>query len=252
MKDKVAVVTGGSTGIGKAVVKEFVSKGVKVVFCGRRMEEGKKLESEVRVMGGDVYFVVCDVTSGEQVKNVVNITLEKFGRLDFGINNAGIMGLNHPLHEYPEDVWDQVVNVNLKGTWLSMKYQIPEMIKIGGGVVVNVSSISGINGVVGINPYAAAKHGVVGLTKSAALEYAKKNIRVNAICPGAVKTEILDELFHLAKDPAEAERQLVKLHPIHRIASPEEISKTVLWLCSEDSSFITGTAIPVDGGYSAK
>ncbi|EMY78086.1 KR domain protein [Leptospira weilii serovar Ranarum str. ICFT] len=252
MKNKVAVVTGGSTGIGKAVVNEFVSKGVKVVFCGRRVEEGKKLESAVRIQGGEAYFVVCDVTSGEQVKKVVDTALEKFGRLDFGINNAGIMGLNHPLHEYPENVWDNVVNVNLKGIWLSMKYQIPEMIKVGGGAVVNVSSISGINGVVGINPYAAAKHGVVGLTKSAALEYAKKNIRVNAICPGAVKTEILDELFHLAKDPAEAEQQLVKLHPLHRIATPEEIAKTVVWLCGEDSSFITGTAIPVDGGYSAK
>ncbi|PJZ59112.1 glucose 1-dehydrogenase [Leptospira barantonii] len=252
MKDKVAMVTGGSTGIGKAVVQEFVLRGVKVVFCGRRLDEGKKLETKIREQGGDVYFVTCDVTSGEQVKKVVDTAVEKFGRLDFGINNAGIMGLNHPLHEYPENVWDNVVNVNLKGAWLSMKYQIPEIIKVGGGAVVNVSSISGINGVVGINPYAAAKHGVVGLTKSAALEYAKKNVRVNAICPGAVKTEILDELFHLAKDPEEAEKQLVKLHPLHRIATPEEIAKTVVWLCSEDSSFITGTAIPVDGGYSAK
>ncbi|MBW0432223.1 3-oxoacyl-ACP reductase [Leptospira yasudae] len=252
MKDKVAMVTGGSTGIGKAVVQEFVSKGVKVVFCGRRLDEGKKLESEVRSQGGDVHFVVCDVTSGEQVKKVVDTAVEKFGRLDFGVNNAGIMGANHPLHEYPEAVWDNVVNVNLKGAWLSMKVQIPEIIKAGGGAVVNVSSISGINGVVGINPYSAAKHGVVGLTKSAALEYAKKNVRINAICPGAVKTEILDELFHLAKDPIEAEKQLVKLHPMHRIATPEEIAKTVIWLCGDDSTFITGTAIPVDGGYSAK
>ncbi|MBM9576408.1 glucose 1-dehydrogenase [Leptospira sp. 201903070] len=252
MKDKVAMVTGGSTGIGKAVVQEFVFRGAKVVFCGRRSEEGKKLESEIRSKGGDVLFVACDITFGEQVKKAVDAAVEKFGRLDFGINNAGIMGENHLLHEYPEEVWDKVVNVNLKGAWLSMKYQIPEMLKLGGGAIVNVSSISGINGVVGINPYSAAKHGIIGLTKSGALEYAKKNIRINAICPGAVKTEILDELFHFAKDSAEAEKQLVKLHPLHRIATPEEIAKVAVWLCSEDASFITGTALPVDGGYSAK
>ncbi|XDD49515.1 SDR family NAD(P)-dependent oxidoreductase [Leptospira sp. WS92.C1] len=252
MKDKVAMVTGGSTGIGKAIVREFVANGVRVVFCGRRNDEGKKVEAEIRSIGGDVIFVTCDVTSGDQVKKVVETALEKFGRLDFGINNAGIMGENHPLHEYPEDIWDNVVNVNLKGAWLSMKYQIPEIIKTGGGAIVNVSSISGINGVVGINPYSAAKHGIIGLTKSGALEYAKKNIRINAICPGAVKTEILEELFHLAKDPIEAEKQLVKLHPLHRIASPEEIAKAAVWLCSDDASFITGVAIPVDGGYSAK
>ncbi|TGK29509.1 glucose 1-dehydrogenase [Leptospira gomenensis] len=252
MKGKVAMVTGGSTGIGKAVVREFVSKGVRVVFCGRRSEEGKKTEEEIRSSGGETVFVNCDVTDSSQVKKVVETALEKFGRLDFGVNNAGMMGGNFPIHEYPEDVWQKVVDVNLKGAWLSMKYQIPEMIQAGGGAIVNVSSISGINGMVGINPYSAAKHGIVGLTKSAALEYAKKNIRVNAICPGAVRTDILEELFHLAKDPEDAEKQLVKQHPMHRIATPEEVAKTAVWLCGEDSTFITGTALPIDGGYSAK
>ncbi|RHX88629.1 SDR family NAD(P)-dependent oxidoreductase [Leptospira stimsonii] len=255
MKDKVAVVTGGNSGIGKAIVLEFVSRGVKVVFCARREEEGKALETEIRSKGGDAYFIACDVVLEDQIKKVVDFAVDKFGRLDFGINNAGIPGPSISLHEYTEKLWDKVIDVNLKGTWLSMKHQIAAMLKSGGGSIVNVSSIHGINGAEPewkISPYTASKHGVVGLTKSGALEYAERNIRINAVCPGFVKTDIIEGIVKNSNDPLETEKQMARLHPVNRIATPEEVAKVAVWLCSSDASFITGTALPVDGGYSAQ
>ncbi|EPG67625.1 glucose 1-dehydrogenase [Leptospira wolffii] len=253
MKGKVALVTGGNTGIGKAIVLEFAARGAKVLFCARREEEGRKVEEEVRRSGGEAKFFVCDVSNDSQVKEFVGKAEALFGGLDFAVNNAAVGGLALPLHEYPEKVWDKVIGVDLKGVWLCMKHQIESLLKRGGGSIVNISSIAGLVGADWkVAPYAAAKHGVVGLSKSAALEYADKKIRVNAVCPGFIRTEMLEGLFHSSPDPEEAERKITLLHPIRRLSEPEEVAKAAVWLCSDEASFVTGVALPVDGGYTAK
>lgn len=253
MKDKVALVTGGNAGIGKAIVLEFVSKGAKVIFCGRREEEGQKTAEEISKLGGKVKFFRCDVSDDSQVKELVQRAESEFGGLDYAVNNAAVGGLAIDLHQYPEKVWDKVIAVDLKGTWLCMKHEIELLLKRGGGSIVNVSSIAGLVGADWkVAPYSAAKHGVVGLTKSAALEYAEKKIRVNAVCPGFIRTEMLEGLFHSSSDPREAEEKITRLHPVNRLSEPSEVAKAAVWLCSEDASFITGVALPVDGGYTAK
>ncbi|TGK15226.1 glucose 1-dehydrogenase [Leptospira fluminis] len=253
MKDKIAIVTGGNTGIGRAVVLELAARGAKVLFCGRREEEGKKVEAEVASSGGEAKFFVCDVSVDSGVREFVQKAESLYGGLDFAVNNAGIGGLALPLHDYPEKVWDKVIDVNLKGTWLCMKYQIPLMLKRGRGAIVNVSSVAGIVGADWkVAPYSAAKHGIIGLTRSAALEYAEDRIRVNAICPGFIRTEMLTGLFRSSSDPADAERRITGLHPLRRLSEPEEVAQAAVWLCSDESSFVTGVALPVDGGYSAK
>ncbi|EQA46137.1 putative 2,5-dichloro-2,5-cyclohexadiene-1,4-diol dehydrogenase [Leptospira broomii serovar Hurstbridge str. 5399] len=253
MKNKIAIVTGGNAGIGRSLVLEFSARGAKVLFCGRRDEEGKKVEEEVRRSGGEARFFPCDVSDDAQVKDFIDKAEAVYGGLDFAVNNAGVGGLSLPLHDYPEKVWEKVVNVNLKGTWLCMKYEIPLLLKRGKGAIVNISSIAGIVGADWkVAPYSAAKHGIIGLTKSAALEYAEQNIRVNAVCPGFIRTEMLEGLFRSSSDPAEAERRITRLHPANRLPEPEEVAKAAIWLCSDEASFITGAALPVDGGYTAK
>ncbi len=253
MKNKIALVTGGNAGIGKSIVLEFVSRGAKVLFCGRREEEGLKVEEEVRRTGGEAKFFVCDVSVDSQVKEFVQKAELLFGGLDYAVNNAALGGLASNLHEYPEKVWDKVIGVDLKGTWLCMKYQIEIMLKRKAGSIVNISSIAGIVGADWkVAPYSAAKHGVIGLTKSAALEYAEKKIRVNAVCPGFIRTEMLEGLFHSSADPKEAEKTITRLHPMNRLSEPEEVAKAAVWLCSDEASFVTGVALPVDGGYTAK
>lgn len=250
--EKVVVITGGSSGIGRFIALLFAKEGAKVSFCARREAEGKETLELIQKEGVQGLFFQCDVSNAGQVSDFIQNTVDKFGKIDFAVNNAAILGVSAPITRYPEDVWDKMIEVNLKGTYLAMKYEIKEMLKHGKGSIVNVSSISGINGYPYNTPYSASKHAIIGLTKSAALEYAAKGIRINAICPGGVETDMLTDLFNSTGKPDVAKETVIKHHPINRLAKPEEIAGSVLWLCSEEASFLTGATIPVDGGWSSK
>lgn len=251
MMGKVALVTGGSTGIGRAAALAFASKGAHVVVVAdKSVEGGESTVRDIKKLGGDGKFVKSDVSKPSEVASMVDVAVETYGRLDFAFNNAGIEAVQKPIHEYPEDIWNNVLNVNLTGVWLCMKYEIRQMLKNGGGALVNNASVLGISGYPNGSPYVAAKHGVVGITKSVALEYATKGIRINAVCPGFIETDLVkrsgmkenDELYDMVKS----------LHPMNRLGTPEEVAKATLWLCSDDASFITGHALFVDGGYLAR
>lgn len=251
---KVAIVTGGSAGIGKEIAFHFAKEGCSTVICSRSEAKGNDcVENIKKETSSDSLFQKCDVKKSEQVQTMVKNAVKKFGRIDYLINNAGIGGYSKILTEYPEEIWDKVMAVNLKGAWLCMKYTIPEMLKLGKGSVVNVSSIAGLVGANwNVSPYSASKHAIIGLTKSAALEFAPKNIRINAICPAFTETEMLVGLFNSTGNPEKAKIDLAETHPVRRLGKPEEVAKTAVWLCSNEASFITGTAIPVDGGYTAQ
>jgi NAD(P)-dependent dehydrogenase (short-subunit alcohol dehydrogenase family) len=203
----------------------------------------------IRDQGGEGVFVATDVSQEPQVKNVVGRTLERFGRLDFAFNNAGIEHPPTPLLEQTSQTFDQVMNVNVKGVWLSMKYEIPAMLKSGGGAIVNTSSIGGVIGVAGFEIYTASKHAVIGLTKSAALEFGKQGIRINAVLPAAIDTDMYERFVG---DQAAARMAFTAMHPIGRIGIPKEVADAVIWLCSDRSSFVTGHSLLVDGGFTAQ
>lgn len=243
-EDKVALVTGGNSGIGRASAVRFAQEGAKVVIADRRVEEGEQVAHEIRDTGGDAIFVRTDVSSADDVEALIAKTLEAFGRLDCAFNNAGVGG-GQAFHETTEEDYDRIMNVNLRGVWLCMKYEITEMLKTGGGSIVNNSSGAGLIGFARNPLYSASKHGVVGLTKSAALQYATDGIRINTVCPGAVRTPMLESAF--ASNPS-AEDWFTSHMPIGRLGKPEEVAEAVLWLCSDAASLITGAAIPVDGG----
>lgn len=244
---KVALITGGSFGIGRATSIAFAKRGAKVVVADC-MENRETLDI-IKSFGGKALFIKCDVSREEDVKAMVEKTVLQFGSLDFAFNNAGIEGLSAPTHECTSENWDHTIGINLKGVWLCMKYEILQMLKQGKGVMVNNASIAGLVGFQNIPAYVASKHGVIGLTKNAALEYAKLGIRVNVVCPGVIKTPMIDRFT--GKDK-EVEKQFENLEPVGRLGQPEEVAETVIWLCSDASSFITGDAIPVDGGWVAQ
>jgi NAD(P)-dependent dehydrogenase (short-subunit alcohol dehydrogenase family) len=246
-KNKVAIVTGGSFGIGRATAIAFAKKGAKVVVADW-VEDNETIE-KIKSLGGEALFVKCDVSKASDVKSLVEETISTFGRLDYAFNNAGIEGAGGITTECTEENFDKTVGVNLKGVWLCMKYEIPEILKQGKGAIVNCASIAGLVGFPGLPIYVATKHGVLGLTKTAALEYVKQGIRVNAVCPGAIKTPMIDRLTGKKK---EAEDQFAAMEPIGRMGEPEEVANTVLWLCSDESSFVTGHAMAVDGGWVAQ
>ena len=245
LENKVALITGGTTGIGRDTAVLFAKAGAKVTFSGRREVEGKETLNLVRTAGGDGHFIKSDVSKVANVECLVQKTIEKYGRLDVAVNNAGIEGVWAPLIEQTEENWDQVQNINLKGVWLSMKYEILQMLKQGGGgAIVNMSSVAGLIGAAGAGVYVASKHGVLGLTKSAAIEYAAHGIRVNAICPAVIETPMAERVFG---EPA-VNKRMRSLHPLGRFGKSTEVAEAVLWLCSDRSSFTTGQYLGIDGG----
>ncbi len=246
-KDKVAIVTGGSFGIGKATAILFAQHGAKVVIADN-VDDSETLDT-IKKAGGTAIFTKCDVSKESDVINMVEKTIDNYGRLDFAFNNAGIEGLRAPAHECTNDNWQRVMSVNLDGVWFCMKHQIPHMLKQGKGAIVNNASVAGLVGFGGIPAYVASKHAVVGLTKNTALDYAKLAIRVNVVCPGIIKTPMIDRFT--GKDK-EVEKQFTDMEPVGRMGEPEEVAEAVIWLCSDASSFVTGQALAVDGGWVAQ
>ena len=245
---KVVIVTGGSIGIGQATAMRFAEEGAKVVVAARRIPEGEEVVRNIVKAGGEALFVRADVSKATEVEALIAQTVASFGGLDYAFNNAGSRGVGLT-HELSEESWDETIGTNLKGTWLCMKYEIMQMLKQGRGAIVNMSSTFGLVGFPNRVSYAASKHGVIGLTKIAALEYAQHGIRVNAVCPGAVRTPPVEQL--ITANPALAEN-FINSQPNGRIADPNEIVEAVLWLCSDAASFVTGHAMVIDGGYTAQ
>jgi NAD(P)-dependent dehydrogenase (short-subunit alcohol dehydrogenase family) len=246
---KVAFVTGASNGIGRETALAFARSGAKVVACDVDPKGGESLLMEFKKLNAEGIFLACDVSKAKDVSEAIQKTLDRFQRLDFAFNNAGIEGQPGSTMDCTEENFDRTIAINLKGVWLCMKAQIPQMLKQGGGAIVNCSSIAGLVGFTGVPAYTASKHGVIGLTKTAALEFAKQNIRVNAVCPGVIQTPMIDRFTH---GEAQIREQLVKGEPVGRVGTPDEIAQAVLWLCSEASSFVTGDAMVVDGGWVAQ
>lgn len=248
LEGKVALITGGTSGIGRDATVLFAKSGAKVVTAGRRDTEGNETIAMVRAAGGEGIFVKTDVAKTADVQALVKKTVEKYGRLDVAFNNAGIEGNWLPIVDQPEADWDSVININLKGTWLCLKYEVQQMLKQGGGgAIVNMASVAGWIGAPGAGTYCASKHGVIGLTKSAALEYAKQDIRVNAVCPAVIETPMAERAFN----SPEIKQFMLGLHPIGRFGQPMEIAEAVVWMCSDRASFMTGQSLILDGGMLA-
>ena len=248
-KDKVVIVTGASAGIGRATAIAFAREGANVVVACRREAEGQETVRLVEHAGSAGKFVQTDVSLAADVERMVAETIAAFGRLDFAFNNAGAAEAPAPFVDQPEEAFDRVMDVTVKGIWLCMKAEIPHLLNAGGGAIVNMSSIAGMVGMPGAPIYTASKHAVIGLTKATALEYAKSGIRINAICPGAIETESLAGYFQI--NPA-AKTSMVEGHPIGRLGSPEEIANAVLWLCSAEAGFMIGQSLMMDGGYTVR
>jgi NAD(P)-dependent dehydrogenase (short-subunit alcohol dehydrogenase family) len=250
LANKVALITGGGTGIGHASCLVFAREGAKVVVADVNVDAGEGTVRRIQESGGEAIFVRADVSVAGDIEALVRTGVSTYGRLDCAFNNAGIAGAIGALtHEYPDDAWDRVIAVNLKGVWLCMKSEIPQMLHQGGGAIVNTASIWGLVGAAGAAAYVASKHGVVGLTRAAALEYASRNLRINAVNPGTIRTPILDP-FTLAVPDFES--MMTARHPVGRIGRPEEVAEAVAWLCSDAASFVLGQTLAVDGGYTTQ
>lgn len=239
---KVAVVTGGGSGIGRATAEAIAEAGASVVIGNRNAEQGEEVVQAIRTAGGQAVFQRTDVTRAADVAALVQRAVQEFGKLDLAFNNAGVDGAHAPLAEQSEAEVSFILDVNIKGVWLCMKYEIEQMLENGGGAIVNTSSIFGLNGYPGWSIYTATKHAVTGMTKAAALEYATKGIRVNAVGPGPIETPLLEK--GTGGDP----NAYASFVPMGRIGQPREVANAVVWLCSDEASFITGHTLPVDGG----
>jgi NAD(P)-dependent dehydrogenase (short-subunit alcohol dehydrogenase family) len=246
---KVALVTGGGSGIGRATSLAFANEGAKVVIDDINVEGGEETLAMVKGAGGDAIFVKANVSKAAEVEALVQKAIDAYGRLDCAYNNAGVGEPLKRVHKTSEDNWDRVMATNLKGVYLCMKYEIPHMLKQGKGAIVNTSSLAGLKGLSGQAAYVASKHGVVGLTKSAAIEYATLGIRINAICPGVINTPLIAPNM---KDRPHVEKGYIDMEPIGRLGKPEEIASAVLWLCSDEASFAIGSIFSVDGGVVAR
>jgi NAD(P)-dependent dehydrogenase (short-subunit alcohol dehydrogenase family) len=242
---KVAFVTGAASGIGRATALAFAREGASVVVADVSEQGNQETVRMIEKQGGRALAVRCDVRRVEDVRAALDKTLETFGRLDFAFNNAGIEYTIQPVAEITEEEWDRIIDIDLRGVFLCMKHEIPLMLEHGGGAIVNTSSGAGVKGFKGGAAYVAAKHGVVGLTKAAALDYAQSNIRINAVCPGIIETPMMDRF---SGGTAEGRQAVISQEPIGRMGRPEEIAATVVWLCSDEAAFVVGHAMVVDGG----
>jgi NAD(P)-dependent dehydrogenase (short-subunit alcohol dehydrogenase family) len=255
LRGKVALVTGGSSGIGLAAARELGRAGAKVALVGRTRERGEAAERALREEGLEALYVQADMARGEDVRRMVETVVGRWERLDVAVNNAALGDMQlAPLTELPEEEFDRVLGVDLRGVWLCMKYEIPAMLKTGAGAIVNVSSINGLTGTPMASAYAAAKHGMHGLSKTAAMEFARRGIRVNVVCPGAHRTPMLEGMFEKLSpgEPGKAEEQYyVPRIPMGRVGRPEECGRAIAWLLSEEASYVTGCVMTVDGGVMA-
>ena len=253
MADKCVIVTGAAAGIGRATALKFADRGARVVVSDVDAEGGRETVSLIRECEGDAIFVESDISEEAAVNRLIAEAVKVYGRLDYACNNAGIEGRILPLAEQPVENFDAIIATNLRGTFMCMKAEIAEMLKSGGGAIVNVASVAGHIGFPGLSPYVAAKHGVNGLTKNAALEYGKVGIRVNSVCPGGIQTRMLDSLVMQSTGGTSSTAAAMNpLHPIGRIGQPDEVAELIIWLCSDQASFVTGANVPVDGGYLAQ
>ena len=241
---KVALVTGGSSGIGRATAIKFGEQGAKVVVAARREKEGNETADMIKRAGGEATFIQTDVRIASQVENMVNQTIKKYGRLDIAFNNAGVGGIMARMVRTTEEIFDEVVDTNFKGVWLSMKYEIPVMQKQGGGVIINNASIAGVSTAERLAVYSGSTHAVVAISNAAATEYGRDNIRVAAICPGWIKTRMTEEL----RAQKDADAMIQSNVPLKRIGEPEEVAETVIWLASDAASYVSGGAFIISGG----
>ena len=249
LQGKVILVTGGGSGIGRATSVLLARQGAKVMIADYVPESAERTVKMIKDAGGEASCIAADVSVTKQVEMMITKTIETYGRLDGAFNNAGIEGKMADTIAYPEDVFDRVIAINLKGVWLCMKYEIPQMLKNGGGSIVNTASGAGLVGVEQLSAYNASKHGVVGLTKTAALEFAQKNIRVNCVCPGLINTPMVARMIDSG---GMNEQEFLAAEPMGRMGRPEEIGEGVVWLLSDAASFVTGHALSIDGGYVAR
>jgi NAD(P)-dependent dehydrogenase (short-subunit alcohol dehydrogenase family) len=247
---KVLLVTGASSGIGRATALAGAREGARIVVADLAAEAGAETVDMIVRRGGEATFVRTDVTQAIEVEALLQAAVAAYGRIDCAHNNAGIEGELATTADYAEADWDRVMAVNLKGVWLCMKYEIPHMLRQGGGSIVNTASLAGLVGARRMPAYVASKHGVAGLTKTAALEYAKSGIRVNAVCPGIIHTAMVDRIF-LSRRPDIADR-LAAAEPMGRLGQPQEVAEAVVWLCSDAASFVTGHTMTIDGGLYAQ
>jgi NAD(P)-dependent dehydrogenase (short-subunit alcohol dehydrogenase family) len=249
VEGKVALITGGSSGIGRATALLFGREGAKVAVADYNAEGGERTVKTIKEAGGIASFHAVDVSNPQEVEALIKKVVETYGRLDHAFNNAGIEGQMALTPDCTIENWNRVIAIDLTAVFLCMKYEIAQMLKNGGGAIVNTASVAGLYGLASAPAYVAAKHGVAGLTKTAALEFAQKGIRVNAVCPGFIRTPMVDRVLDKG---VFSEEQIFAAEPMHRMGKPEEIAEAVLWLCSDASSFVTGLPMPVDGGYVAQ
>ena len=249
LENKVVLVTGGGSGIGRATSLLLAKQGAKVMIADYVPESAERTVKLIKDAGGNANCIAADVSMPKQVEAMVTKTVEVYGRLDGAFNNAGIEGKMADTVEYPEETFDRIMAINLKGVWLCMRAEIPQMLKTGGGAIVNTASGAGLVGVPMLSAYNASKHGVVGLTKTAALEYAQKNIRVNCVCPGLINTPMVARMIDSG---GMNEQESVAAEPVRRMGRPEEIGEGVVWLLSDAASFVTGHSMSIDGGYVAQ
>ena len=242
--DRVAFITGAASGIGRAAAIAFATEGARLAILDRSADALRTVEASVKEAGGEVLAIACDVSSPDHVEDAIKQIVDRFGRLDIAFNNAGVENKAAPVHEIDLAEWDRIISINLRGTFLCMKHELEQMVKQGGGVVVNTSSGAGIRGVAGGAAYAASKHAIIGLTRSAALDYAKQNIRVNAVLPGNIETPMMDRFT------GDDIQKAIDLEPVGRLGKPKEIAEAVLWMASDLGGFVTGAATVIDGGWS--
>jgi NAD(P)-dependent dehydrogenase (short-subunit alcohol dehydrogenase family) len=244
---KVILITGGASGIGEATAIKFATEGVKVVISDIQEDKGKKVVDRIRQKGGEAIFIRADVSREEDVREMIKKTVDQYGRLDYAFNNAGIEGQSAPTHELSMENFDKIMQINVKGVWTCMKYELEQMVKQGdGGAIVNTASVAGVVGFEGLSHYTASKHAVIGLTRTAALDYGDEGIRVNAVCPGVIDTPMVERAF------GEDKEALGDQKPIGRLGQPEEIASAVYFLCSEEASFVHGHPLVIDGGYTVR